>query len=249
MAEIQPSLIAAVGSWWRRHRETAGTARSSLRLIEIMWEFLRDSFPDRRRQRYGDIDYDWECRVDTTSATLSWRTRLMGLLSSPYQPIPPEQFREMMAALSIDFSQFTFIDIGSGKGRALFLASEYPFKRIIGIELLPELHWIAQENVAKFTERSQNRHIELICGDATSFIFPSEPTVLFLFNPLPQQDLVRVIKNLGSSLDRNARPLYVAYANPIHQRTIAACPFLRTLANSSQYSLFYGLGTRESREG
>ena len=34
---------------------------------------------------------------------------------------------------------FTFIDLGSGKGRTLLMASDYPFRRIIGLELLEEL--------------------------------------------------------------------------------------------------------------
>src|SRR5581483_11289842 len=93
--------------------------------LTLAFEFLRDSLPGRRRQRYGDIDFDWEHRVNTTAATVTWRTRLLGMLNSAYQPIPPEQFREMMTALAEylerdkTFSGFTFVDIGSGKGRAL----------------------------------------------------------------------------------------------------------------------------------
>jgi hypothetical protein len=37
---------------------------------------------ERRRQRYGDMEYDWEHRVNTTSGTVSWRARLLGLFHS-----------------------------------------------------------------------------------------------------------------------------------------------------------------------
>ena len=53
----------------------------------------------------------------------------------------------MMSSLKLDFQEFTFIDIGSGKGRVLMMAADYPFRRILGIELLPDLHRAAQENL------------------------------------------------------------------------------------------------------
>jgi len=46
-----------------------------------------------------------------------------------------------------DFHDFIFIDLGSGKGRTLLMASDYPFRRIVGVELLLALHQIAQENL------------------------------------------------------------------------------------------------------
>ena len=82
------------------------------------------------------MDYDWEQRVDTTSGTVGWRERLLGIFHSPYMPSDPAEFREMMAALPIDFHKFTFIDVGSGKGRTLLMASEYGFKQIVGVELI-----------------------------------------------------------------------------------------------------------------
>jgi SAM-dependent methyltransferase len=248
VSESKFSLIPAFANWWRQQRKQTGTLAAFHHLLVVVHEFLRDSLPDRRRQRYGDIDFDWEHRVDTTGATVSRRTRLLGLLSSPYQPIPPEQFREMMSALldhlgpASDFSQFTFIDIGSGKGRALLLASEYEFRRIIGIELLPELHRIARENVRTLQRRSTQSEIELLCGDATTFSFPVEPTVVFLFNPLPEATLRTLLQNLESSLRQHPRRVYVAYANPIFERTISRSPLLTRLGGNHQYLLFGSSG-------
>ena len=46
-----------------------------------MFEFLRESTPERERLRYGDLDYDWEHRVNTTEAAVSTRARLIGTLA------------------------------------------------------------------------------------------------------------------------------------------------------------------------
>ncbi len=238
------SLRAAIWSWWSEQRKQTNTVETYVRLLTLAWEFGRGSLPDRRRQRYGDIEYDWEQRVNTTSATVSWRARLLGLLHSPYQPIPPEQFREMMSALveyfrsPDEFSQFTFIDIGSGKGRAVLLASEYGFRRIMGVELLPELHRIALENVRALRKPGREAKIELLCMDASTFDFPDEPSVVFLFNPLPEGSLRALLAKLQRSVHQNPRPLYVAYANPMLEQAFADFGLLRKLSGTQQYSLF-----------
>ena len=239
MAANTHTLRSALALWWRREREEKSLSYTARLFVATFWEFLLDSLPYRRRQRYGDVDFDWEHRVDTTSATVSWRTRLMGLLSSPYQPIPPQEFRQLMSALPIDFSQFTFIDIGSGKGRALLLAAEYGFRRIIGIEWLPELDRIARINIEKLQEnRTLTANIELICMDVTKFVFPAEPTLVFLFNPLPESSLRKLLWNVEESLRRNPRSLYVAYANPILAHILESCSFLVSVGNTPLYALF-----------
>lgn len=233
------SLGHSVRDYWKRERAAAGRLAAARKLVQVGWEFLRDSLPERKRRRYGDVDYDWEFRVDTTSATVTWRTRLLGLLHSPYQPIEPELFREVINSLGIDFSQFTFLDLGSGKGRALLLAAEYPFCRVMGIELLPELNSIAEENIRKFSgEKRACREIHALCADATAFSFPADPLVILLFNPLPEAGLKKLVGNLEASLRENPRPAYVIYVNPILDEIFNSRSMLTRASGTHQYSVF-----------
>jgi hypothetical protein len=227
-------LIASIGNWWHRERQYA----SARKLFALGWEFLRESLPDRRRQRYGDVEYDWEYRVDTTSATVGWGTRLRGLLHSPYQPVDPELFRRIMNSLEIDFSKFTFVDIGSGKGRALLLASEHPFDRVMGIELLPELDQIARENIRKFSASRRCSDIEAVLADATEFNFPHRPLVVFLFHPLPEGDFCRLMTNLVGSSHKFPRPIYLIYAHHVFENLVAAWGIFEKVDGNEQYSLF-----------
>jgi hypothetical protein len=81
-------------------------------------------------------------------------------------------------------------------------------RRVIGVELLAALHRIAQENIRKYKRDSQRCFaIESICGDACDFVFPPEPMVLYLFNPLPESGLARLLANLEPSLLQNPRPV------------------------------------------
>jgi hypothetical protein len=237
-------LVSAVRRWWHRERQTNSAEASVRQAFALVWEFLRESLPARRRQRYGDAEYDWEYRVDTTSATVGWGTRLRGLLHSPYQPVEPELFRTIMNSLEIDFPKFTFIDIGSGKGRALLLASEYPFDRILGVELLPELDQIARENIRKFSASRRCSNIEAVLGDATEFNFLDRPLVVFLFHPLPEPDFRRLMTNLVGSSRQFPRPIYLIYTHPLFENLVAASGIFEKLDGNEHYSLFRTLPAR-----
>lgn len=243
------TLISATLKWWREQRKQFSWWTTLRMLTSMFWDFLRDSTPERKRQRFGDADYDWEYRVDTTSANVSWQSRYIGFLNSSYQPIESELFEEMLNSIGVDYSQFTFIDIGSGKGRPLLMASKYPFRRILGVELLPELNQIANENIRKFhDDRQRCQHLESIQGDATEFAFPNDPLVIFLFNPLPEAGTKKVIENLAGSLGEHPRPVWLVYANPVYERFVLCSGVFRKIAGTHQYSI-YSNHTAGSRDG
>jgi SAM-dependent methyltransferase len=234
-----PQLLPTLKDWWEEARARDGFFGAARQLAGHFWDFTRDSFPDRRRQRYGDIDYDFDFHVNTTGATVAWRDRLLGHFLSPYQPTEPALFHEMLAALSIDFSQFTFIDLGSGKGRTLLMAADYPFRRVLGVEILPELNHTAQENIRHYQSATQKCFvIESICEDARAFVFPPEPTVLYLFNPLPEAALVHVLGKLEGSLLTQPRACTVLYHNPLLEPVFAQSDTLKKRLGTHQYSIY-----------
>lgn len=229
--------------WWKDIAAREGRFAATRRLLSALWEFVRESTPERRRQRYGDADYDWEHRVNTTSAAVGWRERLLGVFHSPYQPTESALFHEMIDALleqsQLDFRDFTFIDLGSGKGRTLLMASDYPFRRIVGVELLPELHRAALENLSKYKSETQKCFaLESICADATEFRFPDEPTVLYLFNPFPEAGLRRMIAGLERSLREHPRAVYVVYHNPLLGRVLDENVGLKKIIGTHQFAIY-----------
>jgi SAM-dependent methyltransferase len=214
-------------------------------LARELWGFLRDSTPERRRRRYGDMEYDWEHHVNTTSGTVGWRERLLGLFHTPYQPTDAALFQEMMAGLPIDFREFTFVDLGAGKGRTLLMASEYPFRRIVGVEILPELDRVAQQNIRDYRSPTQRcSQIESLCADAREFMPPEEPVILYLFNPLPAEGLDRVLGNLEKSLRQNPRSVYVLYHNPVLEEHLRGCRWLEPVGSANQYVIYHNRAPR-----
>ncbi len=155
----------------------------------------------------------------------------------------------MMAALPIDFREFTFIDIGSGKGRTLLMASDYPFRKIVGVELIFDLHRIAETNIAAYRPRSLQTDpkqdssspgapVESICVDARDFVFPETPLVVYLFNPLPEARLRRVRQNLEHSWKLAPRPMWVVYHHPVLEAALTEPPWLQRVGGTEQYSLY-----------
>ena len=250
MTAHDPQRIrTALFDWWREQAQAKGARAASSLLLSELWDFVRDSTPERRRARFGDMEYDWKHKVNTTSGTVGWQERLLGVFHSAYQATEEAAFREMMDTLPLDFREFTFIDVGSGKGRVLLMASEYPFRRIIGVELVSALHHIAQENIAAYQgqpdfangNRPHSRiqiPIESICIDARQFMFPATPLLVYLFNPLPESGLRRLIRNIEGSYSQAPRAIWVVYHNPVLEHVLAESRFLVRIDGKPDCSVF-----------
>lgn len=118
----------------------------------------------------------------------------------------PKNVKQALRDLPVkDHSQFTFIDLGSGKGPVLFLAAQYPFRRIVGVEFARELHQQAVENIASFRHSGRRcTDIASVHMDAKDFPFPEGNLVLYLFNPFPPRILQSALENLYASSNRVA---------------------------------------------
>lgn len=227
-------------AWVRDTVRNRGVFGALRHYSAALFEFLRDLTPERRKSRYGDIDYDFDHGVDTTWATVSLRTRVRELISgAQYQASEPELFHEILNALPVSPEAYTFIDLGSGKGRTLLMASDYAFARIVGLELLDELNQIAQRNIANYhSDQQRCFRLESYSGDARDFEFPVEPTVLYLFNPFPDYILRAVLENLRTSIAASPREVYVIYHNLVHEDVFRAQKWLRQLLRTHQFAIY-----------
>lgn len=151
-----------------------------------------------------------------------------------YSAIAPSVFREIcrrwretLADPERGPAAYSFVDIGAGKGRALLLASELSFRKVIGVELSPELARVAQDNADRWSRVAEPRSaIHVLNQDAMQFCWPRTSLLVFLYNPfaceLVEQLLGRLEKvatrgHASKGRDRAARPssaIDLLYANP-----------------------------------
>ena len=110
--------------------------------------------------------------------------------------------------------EFTLIDVGAGMGRAVLLASEMPFRRVIGIELHPLLARIARRNLQHW-RNARRVHVpaSIRCCDAVDVPLPSGPTVLFLFNPFGAPVMRRLLKKIARDFAHRPGELDLLYVN------------------------------------
>lgn len=127
-----------------------------------------------------------------------------------YQPSDAGRVRERLSGLPLDPAEAAFVDVGSGKGRVVLVASTMPFKRVVGVEFSEGLDLIARSNVDRFppTER-RARAVELVCMDATEYQFPTDPLVVYFYNPFLRSVMESVMSNLRRSLEQRPRPCVV----------------------------------------
>jgi SAM-dependent methyltransferase len=188
--------------------------------------------PAHIRNRPAERAFDELHAVDTAGILALERIDVRGPNRSAgvrYQPSHPDRFHALVGRVPADYETLTFVDYGSGKGRAVLLASEYPFHRIVGIEFSPELHRIAEANIRSWrgSDRRCDR-IELVCCDAVDFEPPEEPLLAYFYNPFQEPVLGAVIERLRRSLERAPRPMFAALtgAEPI-TRAFEAVGFRR----------------------
>ena len=176
----------------------------------------------RKRKRMVDQQFDARFGVSTGGIThlkeldvagASWRDGVDHIASDP------GEFTAAIDALDVDLSGFTFIDLGSGKGRALLLASDYPFRQIIGVEFGEPLVQAARQNVEAIAESRDVSRISIVHADALEYDLPNEPSILFLYNPFGASVMEVVAERTRASLLAGPRELIVQYLNPFQLET------------------------------
>jgi hypothetical protein len=142
-----------------------------------------------------------------------------------YYGVAPSILRALIGAWRASgpphsIEEYTFIDVGAGKGRGLLVASEYSFRKVIGIELNAEMAAIARQNVERWTRAHSEdptaarlAPIELFEQDALDFDLPQTPTLLFLFHPFEAPVLKQLLRRIETQFARRPGTLDLLYVN------------------------------------
>jgi SAM-dependent methyltransferase len=125
-----------------------------------------------------------------------------------------------------------FLDVGAGKGRAMLIASQYPFLRVEGVELNAELASVAAQNIARWVGNDATETLAPLTlhqGDATRHPLPLEPTLAYLFHPFEDRLLRRFLRHVQRSVKEHPRPFDLVYVNAEHDSLLDRNPGFRRL--------------------
>ncbi len=186
--------------------------------------------------------FDLTRGVDTSGYEVVSRLTLAGTdrAGFNYLPIRPSRARQVLRELPIeDPSEYSFVDLGSGKGRMLFIACELAFQRIVGVEFAQELHLRATQNIASYRSAKRRcRHMESVYMDAADYPMPPGKLVLYLFNPFGPTVLRKVLKNLEASLRAEPRHVVVALLWPDYAGVLEEAGWLQSFRNTPHYRIY-----------
>ena len=148
-----------------------------------------------------------------------------------YDPLAARTCRSVLRQAVPDPRGHTFVDYGSGKGRVLFIASEQPYERAVGVEFAAELHEAARRNVRAYRNpRRRCPAIDLVHADARALPVPDGPCVLHFFSPFDDDVVAEVMAGVRASHAADPRRIVVVFvtdpdAYPIPHAVLGAGPF------------------------
>jgi len=154
---------------------------------------------------------------------------------SYYQATPAILLKQVLDKLPPEMKESTFIDIGCGKGGAIDVAANYPFTKLIGVEISPRLCELARNNLA--VTDSMGR-IQIVCSDATEYAYPDGPLMIYLFNPFSVDWICQFAKNLKLLCDVHQDPVFVAYYYPKWEADFLANSYFEKVGGSLAYGIY-----------
>jgi len=147
-----------------------------------------------------------------------------GIECGRYHPSPVKSVRLALDKLQghgVRFRDFCFVDVGSGLGRNLLIASHYPFKKIIGIEISEYLNRVAVHNIQQYqSKHGISNRIETQCIDALHYDFPDENLILYFwetFGKRSSEEFCRKVEQCVSSSKKKMILMFLGKSfNEIH---------------------------------
>lgn len=236
-----PSLIDIPRKAWiclRRHGLTETLRLIPKNLAEVLRGFLNRRFDTKYRIETAGVVYQSNLTCEGNNQQHAvW-----------YEPTPIKTLKAIFATLPTDLSKFTFVDFGSGKGRAILYASTYGFRRIIGVEFALELHHSAKQNIRSYRNlRQKCFDVESVCTDAAQFELPPGPCVLYFFHPFREEVMRQVLAHIERSYRAHPRKLILLYYHPQMSHVLESAGFLRKSAEPTMPRDITGVATRIRR--
>jgi SAM-dependent methyltransferase len=166
-----------------------------------------------RRLRLQHQRFDKKYQIDTQMpvAVADLETTAPGAkFAKLYQGTPLAVLHRIFDRLKVDRQRFTFIDLGSGKGRVLLVAAQYPFKSVVGVEFSKTLHDIAVTNIQKFvaTARTSTSVTSINCDAGEVDFSEIGDKIVFCYNPFAADLMIRVLNNLNAPAQKPGETIF-----------------------------------------
>jgi 16S rRNA G966 N2-methylase RsmD len=190
----------------------------------------------------SDLLFDWRYQIDTINTAqldtleIDSQNKAVG---NYYEGTNAHIFQKMISRAGVDPSTSCFVDFGSGKGKAMFMAAERGFRRIIGVEFSIELVEVNRRNLDIFKQRSKSKaEFEVLHMDASEYSIPAEANLLFFSNPFNEELTTKVIGNILKSYEGSPRDIWVVHLHPQGNMAFAKHPRFKIVHEAREGFVF-----------
>jgi SAM-dependent methyltransferase len=177
----------------------------------IAWHLIKQEVQGEKKYNINttgayDLDKLENEGIDTTHA-------------SQYMPVSYKLLQLIFTELpKITATQAThLLDLGCGKGRALWVAAHFGFKKLTGVDFSKRLISAAQQNLQLVKNKFPQIKCSLKHNDAFYYDIPTDVDCIFLFNPFDEVIMSGVVNNIADSYYLKQRTITVIYVNPLHK--------------------------------
>jgi SAM-dependent methyltransferase len=175
--------------------------------------------------RHAVHPFDLKCGTDTSGYLRPYEIGSGGIhdaMNNGYSAVAPcvfreacRRWRETLPSSTARLEAYTFVEVGAGKGRALLLAAELPFHKIIGVELNESPARIAQGRITLWRRLAQPRaKIRVIHEDAAEFRWPRLALFVYLNNPFDCALVEHLADRLAAAAASGHGLVNLLYVNP-----------------------------------
>jgi len=129
---------------------------------------------------------------------------------SLYLPTRGVPFLKFLKKLNLP-KHYTFVDIGCGRGRVLWLAKSYGFVKVVGVEIDGELSADAEKNLSgKGLKLGED--FEVYQMNAANYLPKSDKNIFYFYGPyISDKDLNSILKNLTRKKSETGADQFMIY--------------------------------------
>ncbi|KMW73705.1 hypothetical protein TI10_05575 [Photorhabdus luminescens subsp. luminescens] len=167
-------------------------------LYHLLWIIFGVTQPDEIFHWIDQQDsQDQYLGVQTNGVAFDDKWPVNSPVCTRYMPAYYSVIHRALMSLPIEYSDFEFIDLGCGKGRAIICASSYNFSKITGVETVESLALIARQNVNVINKKN---HIEIIQADVNNYRFNENHVVIYHCDSFLDEQLKQLLPRLKTDV-------------------------------------------------
>lgn len=190
----------------------------------------------------SDLVFDYKYKVDT----INTKTLDELEIDSPnksrgnyYEGTNSYVFKLVFSRIKTDPQTGCFVDFGSGKGKAMFLAAEMGFREVIGVEFSRELVDVCNKNLEIFKKRAKTKtQFTVVHGDASEYPIPPHSSILFFSNPFNEELTLKVAANILASYQAHPREIWIPHLYPQGNMAFAKFPEFECVYAGRDWSIY-----------